>query len=419
MAAEYIVSSGNPNVILCERGIRTFETYTRNTMDLAAVPAPQPADPPAGHRRSEPRHRQALARQAAGHRRRRGRRRRRHGRGPSASRRRSVRRRAAARPRRVPRADGGHRPGPRPCSRALHGAVRVRGARQVAGADGSAPKPGCPSIERDDRSRLRDRRRARPHGGASARRAPRARRQVGQPSGADAGGPRRRREPDRGAGDGADVRSTAGIVRSARRAGGATPRRRVRRSAIGSSRPAPTASSSPTAILDCGNSGTIAPAHRRRPRGTPDDDHPRRRRVVAPPSGRSYHRAAAPDGRSAVRPPERLPSSPDRGRPYPARAIDFETPVPSAQVKSAILLAGLRADGRTTVRESVATRDHTERMLRARGVPVDAGRHAGSGVAWTVEGGAAVRAVHGASPRGRLRGRVLARRRARSIGMPS
>ncbi len=38
MAAEYIVSSGNPRVILCERGIRTFETYTRNTMDLAAVP---------------------------------------------------------------------------------------------------------------------------------------------------------------------------------------------------------------------------------------------------------------------------------------------------------------------------------------------------------------------------------------------
>jgi 3-deoxy-7-phosphoheptulonate synthase len=38
MAAEYIVSSGNPNVILCERGIRTFGTYTRNTLDLAAVP---------------------------------------------------------------------------------------------------------------------------------------------------------------------------------------------------------------------------------------------------------------------------------------------------------------------------------------------------------------------------------------------
>jgi 3-deoxy-7-phosphoheptulonate synthase len=38
MAAEYIVSEGNPNVILCERGIRTFETATRNTLDLSAVP---------------------------------------------------------------------------------------------------------------------------------------------------------------------------------------------------------------------------------------------------------------------------------------------------------------------------------------------------------------------------------------------
>ncbi len=38
MAAEYIISAGNPNVILCERGIRTFETATRNTLDLSAVP---------------------------------------------------------------------------------------------------------------------------------------------------------------------------------------------------------------------------------------------------------------------------------------------------------------------------------------------------------------------------------------------
>jgi len=37
MSAEYIVSSGNPNVILCERGIRTFETMTRNTLDLSAI----------------------------------------------------------------------------------------------------------------------------------------------------------------------------------------------------------------------------------------------------------------------------------------------------------------------------------------------------------------------------------------------
>lgn len=39
MSAEYILAGGNPNVILCERGIRTFETYTRNTLDLSAVPA--------------------------------------------------------------------------------------------------------------------------------------------------------------------------------------------------------------------------------------------------------------------------------------------------------------------------------------------------------------------------------------------
>ncbi len=38
MAAEYILTNGNPNVMLCERGIRTFETYTRNTFDVSAIP---------------------------------------------------------------------------------------------------------------------------------------------------------------------------------------------------------------------------------------------------------------------------------------------------------------------------------------------------------------------------------------------
>ena len=38
MSAEYIMASGNPNVILCERGIRTFETAMRNTLDLGVVP---------------------------------------------------------------------------------------------------------------------------------------------------------------------------------------------------------------------------------------------------------------------------------------------------------------------------------------------------------------------------------------------
>ncbi|GMV08147.1 MAG: hypothetical protein AMXMBFR53_44220 [Gemmatimonadota bacterium] len=60
LAAEYVMAQGNPNVILCERGIRTFETATRNTFDLAAIPVlkaethlPVIADPShAGGRRS-------------------------------------------------------------------------------------------------------------------------------------------------------------------------------------------------------------------------------------------------------------------------------------------------------------------------------------------------------------------------------
>ena len=72
-AAEYILSEGNPNVILCERGIRTFETYTRNTLDIAAVPVlkqlshlPVVADPSHGSGRSELVSSLALAAVAAG-----------------------------------------------------------------------------------------------------------------------------------------------------------------------------------------------------------------------------------------------------------------------------------------------------------------------------------------------------------------
>ena len=38
LSAEYVMSGGNYDIILCERGIRTFETYTRNTMDISAIP---------------------------------------------------------------------------------------------------------------------------------------------------------------------------------------------------------------------------------------------------------------------------------------------------------------------------------------------------------------------------------------------
>src|ERR1019366_764966 len=52
------------------------------------------------------------------------------------------------------------------------------------------------------------------------------------------------------------------------------------------------------------------------------------------------------------------------------RNIDFTTPVPSAQVKTCVLLAGLQTQGTTTVRETVRTRDHSELALRAFGAKI-------------------------------------------------
>src|SRR6202162_5704780 len=58
----------------------------------------------------------------------------------------------------------------------------------------------------------------------------------------------------------------------------------------------------------------------------------------------------------------------------PLHSIDYSLPIPSAQVKSAILLAGLYADGVTSVRESVSTRDHTELALREFGATLESSR---------------------------------------------
>ncbi len=77
--------------------------------------------------------------------------------------------------------------------------------------------------------------------------------------------------------------------------------------------------------------------------------------------------------------------------------VTYASPVASAQVKSAILLAGLNAPGRTTVIEREATRDHTERMLRAFGATVSVDAHE-DGHAVSVEGGAELRATPIAVP---------------------
>src|ERR1700736_6925251 len=67
-------------------------------------------------------------------------------------------------------------------------------------------------------------------------------------------------------------------------------------------------------------------------------------------------------------------------------AIDYALPVASAQVKSAVLLAGLQASGCTRVTEPAPTRDHTERMLRAFGVNV-----VQQGATASLEGGQSLR----------------------------
>jgi 3-phosphoshikimate 1-carboxyvinyltransferase len=196
------------------------------------------------------------------------------------------------------------------------------------------------------------------------------------------------------AGDGADVRSTAGICvalgaeveRAADPATGNVDY--VVRS------PGVDGLTAATRDLDCGNSGTSLRLFAGILAGLPftsvlDGDDSLRRRPVARIIEPLRSMGAVLHARSN----DSLPPVTVVGR-TPLRAIDARTAVPSAQVKSAILFAGLRADGTTTVREAVATRDHTERMLRARGVPVATRAGASSGeVTISLEGGTPVRAV--------------------------
>ena len=171
------------------------------------------------------------------------------------------------------------------------------------------------------------------------------------------------------AGDGGDVRSTAGAVSAL----GASVERLAEHAGRVDYRvvsPGGDALVEPEGILDCGNSGTTTRLVAGLLAGRPlfavlDGDASLRRR----PMGRVVEPLRAMGATLTGRGGDTLLPMAVRGR---ARlsAIDYRTPVPSAQVKSAILLAGLAADGETRVSETVATRDHTERMLRARGVAV-------------------------------------------------
>ena len=195
-----------------------------------------------------------------------------------------------------------------------------------------------------------------------------------------------------GAGDGADVRSTAGIVAAL---GAALERVREDGRTVDYRVVSPGADGlrEPASVLDCGNSGTSLRLVAGMLAGLPlkavldGDDSLRRRpvaRIIEPLRSMGAVLRARDDD---SHPPLTVVGA------TPLRPIDYRTPVPSAQVKSAILLAGLRAEGRTTVREAVATRDHTERMLRARGIRVERVDGPDDAVAWTVEGGMTVRAI--------------------------
>jgi 3-phosphoshikimate 1-carboxyvinyltransferase len=197
-----------------------------------------------------------------------------------------------------------------------------------------------------------------------------------------------------GAGDGADVRSTAAICAAL----GADVRRLIDDATGNASyviaSPGVDGLRAPAADLDCGNSGTSLRLFAGILAGLPfrsvlDGDDSLRRRPVARIIEPLRSMGAALHARSN----DSLPPVTVIGR-SPLQAVDVSTTVPSAQVMSAILLAALRADGRTTVRESVATRDHTERMLRARGVSVETVADGpGGGAAISLEGGSTVLAV--------------------------
>lgn len=150
----------------------------------------------------------------------------------------------------------------------------------------------------------------------------------------------------------------------------------------------------PPGVLDCGNSGTTMRLLAGAIAGVPmeavlDGDASLRRRSMARVVGPLRAMGAMLSGpASDTRAPLRV-----AGR-RPLRPIDHATAVPSAQVKSAILLAALAAEGTTVVREAVATRDHTERMLRERGIPVTSFIDPADG-RWRIslEGGRSVQAI--------------------------
>ena len=174
--------------------------------------------------------------------------------------------------------------------------------------------------------------------------------------------------------EGEDVLATAGALRSM---GAAIERTgdgewRVHGVGIG-------ALLQPEAAIDCGNSGTSArllmglvASHGITANFTGDASLSRRPmgRVIDPLSRMGAGFTSSPGGT--------LPLMLEGA--HPAVPISYRLPMPSAQVKSAVLLAGLNTPGITTVIEPVPTRDHSERMLRGFGAQLEVGDESGARV---------------------------------------
>ena len=427
MAAEYIVSSGNPNVILCERGIRTFETYTRNTIDLAAVPLvhhlshlPVIVDP--SHATGK---RWLVAPLAIGgvavgadgvmvevH--------------PDPDEALSDAEQQLD-PRPVPGDDGRARPGPR--ARPLD--VRRRRSWPVAAAVG-AVRPARRSTDAPDRDDADVDRRApsrRPRGCAASstlpgdksishralmlatlaagesritRRRRRRRRPLDRRRSAGRSGATVERLDGRPAGraaDDVDYRVVSPGVDGLARARGRPRLRQLR---------------------------DEPPAVRRDPRRAALPERPRRRRFVATATGRPYHRTASRDGRDAPRPLRRFPPAADRHRspapsrrrsmdPGPERAGEVGDPAGGAP-------GGGPDDGPRGGRDARPHRaDAAGAGHRGQDGATGAGRRRR---ARRGSGGQSRRRADDdgdrrARPGRRVGGRLLARRRARSIRTPT
>lgn len=155
-------------------------------------------------------------------------------------------------------------------------------------------------------------------------------------------------------------------------------------------RPRPDGPAEPEDVIDCGNSGTTLRLSAGLLAGydlfaSLTGDASLRRRPMARVVEPLRRMGARIDGREGGR---WAPLSIRGGR---LRGIEWTSPVASAQVKSAILLAGLRARGRTAVTEPSASRDHTERMLAAFGARVARDEGPDGAVTVAVDGGARLR----------------------------